>query len=99
VELLLSKCLDEDVYNRFGGWKTLQMDDPVMYHLYDVMHMDLNVFGPLSLHQASAKLESILIVTPNDSQMVELDSELNEEVLNPKNLNSDGDPSSVLDLC
>jgi hypothetical protein len=62
-----------------------------MYHLSDVMHMDLDVFGPLSLHWVSAKLESTLIVTPNDSRMVELDVELSEEVLKPKCLNSDVD--------
>jgi hypothetical protein len=50
VELLLSKCLGEDVCSLFGGWIVLQIDDPVMYHLSDVMHMDLDVFGPLSLH-------------------------------------------------
>jgi hypothetical protein len=50
VELLLSKCLGEDVCSLFSGWTVLQIDDPIMYHLSDVMHMDLDVFGPLSLH-------------------------------------------------
>jgi hypothetical protein len=50
VELLLSKCLGEYVYSLFGGWKVLQIDDPIMYHLSDVIHMDIYVFGPLSLH-------------------------------------------------
>jgi hypothetical protein len=50
VELFLIKCLGEDVYSLFSGWKALQIDDHVMYQIYEVMHMDLNVFGPLSLH-------------------------------------------------
>jgi hypothetical protein len=63
------------------------------------MHMDLDVFGPLLLHWVSPKLESTLIVTPNDTRMVELDAELGEEVLKLKSLNSDVECSSVLDLC
>jgi len=50
MELLLNKCLGEYVYSLFVGWKVLQIDDPVMYQLYDAMHMDLDVFGSLSLH-------------------------------------------------
>jgi hypothetical protein len=82
----------------FGGWTILQIDDPIMYQLSDVMHMDLDVFGPLSLHWVSTKLESTLIVTPNDSRMMELDANLSEEVLKPKFLNSDVDHSFVLNL-
>jgi hypothetical protein len=62
------------------------------------MHMDLDMFGLLSLHLVSTKLESNLIVTPNDSQVMKLDANLDEEVLRPKCLNSDIDRSSVLDL-
>jgi hypothetical protein len=75
---MLSKFLHEDVYSMFGGWKILQIDDPFMYHLFDVMHMDLDVFGPLLLHQDSIEIESTLIVTPNESNMVKLDSELSD---------------------
>jgi hypothetical protein len=56
------------------------------------------VFGPVSLHWVSAKLESTLIVTPNDSRTMELDVNLGEEFLKPKCLNSDVDRSFVLDL-
>jgi hypothetical protein len=52
-----------------------------MNQLSDVMHMDLDVFCSLSLHWVSAKFQSALIVTPNDSQMMELDTKLSEEVL------------------
>jgi hypothetical protein len=99
VELLLSKCLGENVCSFFSGWTVLQIDDLFKYHLSDVMHMDLNVIGPLSLHWVSAKLESTLIVTPNDSRTMKLDVKLNEEVLKPKCLNGDIDHSSVLDIC
>jgi hypothetical protein len=70
-----------------------------MYQLCDVIHMDLYVFGSFSLHWVSAKLETTLIVTPNDSQTMKLDSNIGEEVLNPKFLNSDIKLSYVLDLC
>jgi hypothetical protein len=62
VEFFLSKCLGEDVCGLFDGWTVLKIDDHVMYELYDVMHMDLDVFGPMSLHWVSAKLKSTLII-------------------------------------
>lgn len=77
----------------------LQIDDPVMYQLSDVVHMDLDVFGPLSLHWVSTNLESTMIVTPNDSRTMKLDVKLGEEVLKPKCLNSGVDCSYVLNLC
>jgi len=40
-----------------------------------------------------------MIVTPNESQTVDLDAKLNEEVLKPKCLNNDVERSSVLNLC
>jgi hypothetical protein len=98
VELLLSKCLGEDVCSLFIGWTVLQIDDPIMYQLSDVVHMDLDVFGPLLLHWISTKLESTLIVTPNDSWMMKLDAKLGEEVLKPKCMNSGVDRSSILNL-
>jgi hypothetical protein len=69
------------------------------HQLCDVIHMDVDVFGSLSLHWVSTKLESNLIVTPNDSQTIKLDSNIGEYVLNPKILNSDINFSYVLDLC
>jgi hypothetical protein len=99
VEHFIRKCLGEYVWNLLGKWIVLQIDDHLMYHISDVMNMDLNVFGQLSLHWISTKLESTLIVTPNDIQTMELDSKLGEEVLKPKCLNNDIDHPFVLDLC
>jgi hypothetical protein len=62
----------------FERWKVLQMNDIVMYQLSDVIHMDFVVFGPMSLHWVSAKIESTLILTPNDSWMMKLDAKINE---------------------
>jgi hypothetical protein len=56
VEFLLSESLGEDVDSLFRGRTVLQVNDPVMNQLSDVMHMDLDVFCPLSLHWVSAKL-------------------------------------------
>jgi hypothetical protein len=61
--------------------------------------MDLNVFGSLSLHWVSVKLQSTLIVTPNDSWMMKLDTNIGEEVHKLKFINSDVDHSFVLNLC
>jgi hypothetical protein len=63
------------------------------------MHVDLNVFGSLSLYWISAKSQCTLIVTPYDSWIVKMDTNLGKEVLNPKCLNDIVDYSSVLDLC
>jgi len=50
VEIFLRKCHGEYFCSIFNGWTILQIDDPVMYHLSDVMYMDLNVFVLLSMH-------------------------------------------------
>jgi hypothetical protein len=63
------------------------------------MHVDLNVFGSLSLYWISAKSQCTLIVTPYDSRIVKLDTKLGKEVVKPKCLNVTVDYSSVLDLC
>jgi hypothetical protein len=78
---MLSECLGEDVDNLFRGRTILQIDDLVMNQLSNVMHMDLDVFCPLSLHWVSAKLQSALVVAPNDNWTMELDTKLSEEVL------------------
>jgi len=98
MELLLSKCLGEYACNLFCICIVLQIDDPFTYHLSYVMNMDLDVFSLFPLHWISAKLESTMISTPNDSWMVELDSKISEEFLNPELLNSDFDHSYVLYL-
>ena len=81
MELLLNKCLGEDVDTLFSKWTELQINDLVIYQLSEEMHMDLDVFGLLSLHWLSAKLGITFIVTSIDNHMMQLDVELNEEVL------------------
>ena len=81
MELLLNKCLGEDVDTLFSKWTKLQINDLVIYQLSEEMHMDLDVFGLLSRHWLSAKLEITFIVTSIDNHMMQLDVELNEEVL------------------
>jgi hypothetical protein len=43
--------------------------------------MDLDMLCSLSPHWVSEKIESNLVVTPNDSWFVELDAQLYQEVL------------------
>jgi hypothetical protein len=81
VELLLNESLGEDVDSLFRCRTVLQINDLVMNQLFDVMHMDLDVFFPLSLYRISAKFERALVVTPDDSRAMELDTKLSEEVL------------------
>jgi hypothetical protein len=50
VEFLLSEILGEDVNSLFRGRTIIQVDDPIMNQLSNVMHVDLNVFFSLSLH-------------------------------------------------
>jgi len=50
VEFFLNECLGEDVYSMFRGRTILQIDDSLMNHLYDVMHMDIDVFFMFSLY-------------------------------------------------
>lgn len=52
-----------------------------MNKLSDVMHVDLDVFSSPSLHWVFAKLQCALIVTPDDSRTMELDTKLSEEVV------------------
>jgi hypothetical protein len=64
----------------------------------DEIHVDLNVFGSLSLYWISTKFQCTLIITPYDSWTVKLDTKLGKEVLKPKCLNDTLDYSSVLGL-
>jgi len=70
-----------------------------MNQLSDVMDMDLDVFSSLLLHWISTNFDHSLVVTPDDNHTMELNTELSEEFMNPKCLNSDGDRSYVLILC
>jgi hypothetical protein len=81
VEFLLSESLGEDVDSLFRGRTVLQVDDPIMNQLSDVMHVDLDVFCSLSCTWVSTKFQCALIVAPDDSRTMELDTELSEEVL------------------
>jgi hypothetical protein len=63
------------------------------------MHVDLNLFGLLSLYWIFAKSQCTLILTPYDSWTVKLDTKIGKEVLKPKYLNDTIDYSYVLDLC
>jgi hypothetical protein len=81
MEFFLSESLGEDVDSLLSGREVLQIDDPVMNQLPDKMHMDLDMFCLLSLYWISTEFECTLVVTPDHSQMVELNVELGEEVL------------------
>ena len=48
-ELFLSKSLHENICNLLICGAILQNNCPVMHKLPDVVHVDLNVFGSLSL--------------------------------------------------
>lgn len=49
VKLFLNESLCEDVGNLFKSGTVLQIDDPIMDQSLDVVHVDLNVFGLLSM--------------------------------------------------
>jgi hypothetical protein len=78
---MLRESLGEDVNSLFRGRKELQVDDPLVDYIYDVVHMDLDMVFLLLLHWVSTKLESNLVVTKNDSRSMELDAQLSKAVL------------------
>lgn len=50
LKLLLSESLGENVGSLLRTGTVPQNDDPVMNQFFDVVDVDLNMFGPLSLH-------------------------------------------------
>ena len=55
LKLLLNEGLGEYVNSLFKGRTKLKINDLVMYQISDEMHVDLKVFGSLSLYWISAK--------------------------------------------
>jgi hypothetical protein len=55
LKIFLSECLGEYVSSLFRGRTELQINHLVMYYISDEMHVDLNVFGLLSLYWISTK--------------------------------------------
>ena len=49
-EIFLSKCFGENIYNLLICREILQNNCLVMHQLPDVVHVDLNMFGPLPLN-------------------------------------------------
>ena len=49
-EIFLNKVLGEDIYNLLICRVVLQNNGPVMHQLPDVVHVNLNMFGPLPLN-------------------------------------------------
>jgi hypothetical protein len=51
------------------------------------VHVDIDVLRLLPLNWISAKLQSALVVTPNDDRPVKLNTQLSEKTLSPHSLN------------
>jgi hypothetical protein len=81
VKLLLSESVGEDVSSLFRGRTKMQVDDPLMDYISDVVHIDLDILFLFILHRVSIKLESTLVVPPNDIRSMELDAQLGKDVL------------------
>ena len=64
-ECILCEALGENDNNFLCRWAILQGYQLVMHQAPDVVHVYLNVFGPLSLHNISGNIDCTLIVTPN----------------------------------
>jgi hypothetical protein len=64
LKILLSERIGEYVGSLFKGRTKLQINDPIMYQISNEMHVDLNVFGSLSLYWIFAKFQCTLIITP-----------------------------------
>ena len=55
-KLLLTESLGEDISSFLETRTVLKIDDPIMNEFSNEVHVDLDVFGPLSLHWISTKL-------------------------------------------
>jgi len=69
-----------------GCYIVQQINDPIMNKSSNVVHVDLNIFGSMSLHWISAKLYCTPIVASNDSQMMDNDTKIIKEMLQPNGL-------------
>ena len=75
-ELLLNEAVGENVCNLLICGAILQNHCLVMHKFFDVVHVDLDVFGSLSLNRICRDLDSTLIVTKNDSRICATNVEL-----------------------
>ena len=66
VECLLYVSLGEYVSSLLCRWEILQGYHMFMHQALDVVHVYLNVFGPLYLHWINVNIDCTLIVTPNE---------------------------------
>ena len=64
----------------------LHINDLDMNHPSNIMHVVLNVIGPLSVNQLSKYMDSTLVVTKYDIRIVKLNPILNENVLQPNDM-------------
>ena len=64
-ECLFCEALGENVSSFLCRWVILQGYHLLMHQDPHVVHVYLNVFGPLSLYWISGNLDFTLIVTPN----------------------------------
>jgi hypothetical protein len=80
-KFMLDEGLCKYVCNLFKRGKILQIDDPIMDQSSDEVHVNIYMFGSLSLYWISAKLQYTLIITPNSSRSMKQYTKLYEEVL------------------
>jgi hypothetical protein len=52
-----------------------------MYYVPDVVHVDLDVLCLLPLNWISAELQSALVVTLDDDQLMKMNAQLSEKML------------------
>ena len=59
----------------------MEVDDPLMYQVLDVVHVDLYVLCSLPLNWISTELQSALVVTLDDDRSMKLNAQLSEKML------------------
>ena len=65
-ECILCEALGENVSSLPCRWATLQGYHMFVHQDHDVVHVYINVFGPLSLHWISGNIDFTFSITPND---------------------------------
>lgn len=94
----LSEGFGEDIDNLLYCRMILQINDPLLYLLLDVVHMDLYVFGSLMLKQVLQDLDVTLIVTMEDYWLWKGEAKLSQNILKRNILSSNINNSSILNL-
>ena len=77
------KRFGEDVCNLCISKNVLQRDNTILNQLTDEVHMQLNMFGALILHQVARNMNGTLIIAPQNSGTIKRKTKLSHQLPKP----------------